>query len=126
MKVIKLVSLALLASLCFSCGTTISGSVYNNGETVSGSVSIGDLLTSIGSAISSDKGSTTEPSSTSSTTPPQTGTAEVEQLLGNPEKARTMLGWNPTETPFKELVREMVREDMKFVQREGCARRSFD
>jgi GDPmannose 4,6-dehydratase len=31
--------------------------------------------------------------------------AEVEQLLGDPTKARTLLGWNPTKTPFKELVK---------------------
>lgn len=31
--------------------------------------------------------------------------AEVEQLLGNPTKARTVLGWNPCKTPFPELVK---------------------
>ena len=34
--------------------------------------------------------------------------SEVEQLLGDPTKARTLLGWNPTSTPFEELVRIMV------------------
>ena len=29
--------------------------------------------------------------------------SEVEQLLGDPTKARTLLGWNPTYTPFEEL-----------------------
>ncbi len=43
--------------------------------------------------------------------------AEVEQLLGDPTKARTLLGWNPTKTPFKELVRIMVEHDMKFVRK---------
>ena len=38
--------------------------------------------------------------------------AEVEQLLGNPTKARTVLGWNPCKTPFPELVKIMVRHDM--------------
>lgn len=38
--------------------------------------------------------------------------AEVEQLLGNPAKARTRLGWNPTKTPFQELVRRMVAADV--------------
>ena len=42
---------------------------------------------------------------------------EVEQLLGDPTKARTMLGWNPTKTPFAELVRIMVEHDMKFVKK---------
>lgn len=42
---------------------------------------------------------------------------EVEQLLGDPTKARTLLGWNPTKTPFEELVRIMVEHDMKFVKK---------
>jgi GDPmannose 4,6-dehydratase len=42
--------------------------------------------------------------------------AEVEQLLGDPTKARTLLGWNPRKTSFEELVRLMVRHDMKFVK----------
>ncbi len=44
--------------------------------------------------------------------------AEVEQLLGNPTKARTTLGWNPTQTSFKELIRIMVVHDMKKVELE--------
>ena len=43
--------------------------------------------------------------------------AEVDQLLGNPAKAKQQLGWNPHKTPFPELVRIMVRHDMKFVRR---------
>jgi GDPmannose 4,6-dehydratase len=43
--------------------------------------------------------------------------AEVEQLLGDPTKARTLLGWNPTKTPFKELVKIMVQHDMRFVKK---------
>ncbi len=42
---------------------------------------------------------------------------EVEQLLGDPTKARTLLGWNPTKTSFEELVRIMVEHDMKFVRK---------
>ena len=38
--------------------------------------------------------------------------AEVEQLLGNPTKAKNILGWIP-KTTFKELVREMVEYDCK-------------
>lgn len=43
--------------------------------------------------------------------------AEVEQLLGDPTKARTLLGWNPSKTPFPELVKRMVRHDMEYVKR---------
>lgn len=39
--------------------------------------------------------------------------AEVEQLLGNPEKARRELGWNPRKTSFEDLVNIMVDADMK-------------
>lgn len=42
---------------------------------------------------------------------------EVDQLLGDPTKARTLLGWNPQKTSFEELVRIMVRHDMKFVRK---------
>ena len=42
---------------------------------------------------------------------------EVEQLLGDPTKARTLLGWNPTKTSFPELVKIMVEHDMGFVQK---------
>ena len=38
---------------------------------------------------------------------------EVEQLLGDPAKAKKILGWNPTQTSFKELVKLMVQHDFK-------------
>ena len=38
--------------------------------------------------------------------------AEVNQLLGDSTKAKTLLGWEP-KTTFKELVREMVENDCK-------------
>ena len=40
-------------------------------------------------------------------------------LWGDPTKARTKLGWNPTKTPFEELVKRMVRHDMEMVKREA-------
>ena len=40
---------------------------------------------------------------------------DVVNLLGDPAKARECLGWNPTRTPFRELVRIMVEHDMKKV-----------
>lgn len=43
--------------------------------------------------------------------------AEVEQLLGDPTKARTQLGWNPRKTTFEELVKIMVEHDMKYVKK---------
>lgn len=43
--------------------------------------------------------------------------AEVEQLLGDPTKAKTLLGWNPRKTSFEELVSIMVEHDMRFVRK---------
>ncbi|MEA5127281.1 MAG: GDP-mannose 4,6-dehydratase [Proteiniphilum sp.] len=43
--------------------------------------------------------------------------AEVEQLLGDPTKAKQILGWNPTKTSFPELVKRMVQHDMLFVKK---------
>lgn len=52
--------------------------------------------------------------------------AEVEQLLGDPTKAKTLLGWNPTKTSFAELVKIMVKADMKMVEKEDRIKKSFD
>jgi GDPmannose 4,6-dehydratase len=43
--------------------------------------------------------------------------AEVDQLLGNPAKAKAKLGWNPQKTTFEDLVKIMVQHDMKFVKK---------
>ena len=42
---------------------------------------------------------------------------EVENLLGNPEKAARVLGWKP-ETSFQNLIKEMVQKDVKIAERE--------
>jgi GDPmannose 4,6-dehydratase len=50
---------------------------------------------------------------------------EVETLLGDPTKAREKLGWVPRIT-FSELVREMMREDLKEAERDAlCSREGF-
>jgi GDPmannose 4,6-dehydratase len=46
---------------------------------------------------------------------------EVETLLGDPTKACEKLGWKPT-VGFKELVVEMVRDDVKEAQRDLLCR----
>lgn len=45
--------------------------------------------------------------------------AEVDELLGDPTKARTVLGWNPNRTSFDELVRRMVRADIELVAKQN-------
>ncbi len=52
--------------------------------------------------------------------------AEVEQLLGTPEKAKSVLGWNPTKTSFEKLVKIMVEHDLKKVSKEIEKVRMFD
>lgn len=37
---------------------------------------------------------------------------DVVNLLGNPAKARRLLGWDPSRTPFEQLVKKMVDADM--------------
>jgi GDPmannose 4,6-dehydratase len=47
---------------------------------------------------------------------------EVEALLGDATKAKEKLGWTPKIT-FKELVAEMVREDLKAAERDELIKR---
>lgn len=50
---------------------------------------------------------------------------EVETLLGDPSKAKANLGWSPKVT-FRELVSEMVRDDLKEAERDQlCKREGF-
>jgi GDPmannose 4,6-dehydratase len=44
--------------------------------------------------------------------------AEVDLLIGNPEKARKQLGWEP-KVRFKELVKIMVEADLKLAEHEA-------
>jgi len=47
---------------------------------------------------------------------------EVDTLLGDAAKARSKLGWQPR-TPFKQLVVEMVREDLKSAERDELVKK---
>jgi GDPmannose 4,6-dehydratase len=49
--------------------------------------------------------------------------AEVETLLGDPSKAKEKLGWAP-KISFTDLVKEMVREDLKNAQRDELMKRN--
>lgn len=42
--------------------------------------------------------------------------ADVEQLLGDPSKAKEKLGWNPHQTSFEELVKKMTEFDLNNVK----------
>jgi len=47
---------------------------------------------------------------------------EVDTLLGDPSKARARLGWR-ARTPFRQLVAEMVREDLKSAERDELVKK---
>jgi GDPmannose 4,6-dehydratase len=47
---------------------------------------------------------------------------EVETLLGDASKAKAKLGWSP-EISFADLVREMMREDLRGAERDDMCRR---
>lgn len=44
--------------------------------------------------------------------------ADVEELLGNPAKAREQLGWNPRATSFERLVEIMVDSDVELIKKD--------
>ena len=47
---------------------------------------------------------------------------EVDTLLGNPAKAKKLLGWNPSKTTFRELVKIMVEHDLDYVEKQKLLR----
>ena len=46
---------------------------------------------------------------------------DVVNLLGDASKAKRLLGWNPSKTPFSQLVRRMVENDMAKVASDDAA-----
>lgn len=44
--------------------------------------------------------------------------AEVDNLIGDPTKAKKVLGWNPAKTSFCELIKIMMKHDMEYVKAE--------
>lgn len=44
---------------------------------------------------------------------------DVDNLLGDPTKAKTLLGWNPRKTPYEELVRIMAEHDRNLARQEA-------
>lgn len=46
---------------------------------------------------------------------------DVDNLWGNPTKAKTILGWNPQKTSYEELVEIMARHDRKLAKQEKDA-----
>lgn len=49
---------------------------------------------------------------------------DVDNLLGDPSKAKDVLGWNPQQTSFDELVQLMMAHDYKLAQREAALKQA--
>ncbi len=49
---------------------------------------------------------------------------DVDNLLGDPAKAKRVLGWNPQKTDFDELVRLMMAHDCELARREAALKQS--
>lgn len=47
---------------------------------------------------------------------------DVDNLLGDPTKARTLLGWNPRRTSYEELIRIMAEHDRMLARQEAARR----
>lgn len=47
---------------------------------------------------------------------------DVDNLLGDPTKAKTKLGWNPQKTSYEDLCRIMAEHDLKLAKREKALR----
>ena len=47
---------------------------------------------------------------------------DVDNLWGDPTKAKTVLGWNPQKTSYEELVRIMAEHDLELARREAAAK----
>lgn len=48
---------------------------------------------------------------------------DVDTLLGDPTKAKTILGWNPRKTSYEELIKIMVRHDLELAKREAALKK---
>ena len=47
---------------------------------------------------------------------------DVDNLWGDPTRAKTVLGWNPQKTSYEELVRIMAEHDRRLAKREKAMR----
>lgn len=50
---------------------------------------------------------------------------DVDNLWGDPTKAKTVLGWNPQKTSYPELVRIMAEHDRELARREAAAKQAL-
>lgn len=51
---------------------------------------------------------------------------DVDNLWGDPTKAKTVLGWNPQKTSYEELVRIMAEHDRALAKEEAAIQRALN
>lgn len=51
---------------------------------------------------------------------------DVDNLWGDPTKAKTVLGWNPQKTGYEDLVRIMAEHDRKLAQKEAAIKKASE
>lgn len=51
---------------------------------------------------------------------------DVDNLWGDPTKAKTVLGWNPQKTSYEELVRIMAEHDRELAKKEAAVKRALE
>ena len=49
---------------------------------------------------------------------------DVDNLWGDPTKARTVLGWNPQKTSYDELIKIMATHDRKLAKQEKTLKKA--
>lgn len=49
---------------------------------------------------------------------------DVDNLWGDPSKAKTVLGWNPRKTSYEELIRIMAKHDRELAKREAVLKKA--
>ena len=50
---------------------------------------------------------------------------DVDNLLGDPTKARTLLGWEPQKTSYEELIRIMTEHDYRLAKKEAAGKETM-
>lgn len=51
---------------------------------------------------------------------------DVDNLWGDPTKAKTVLGWNPQKTSYEDLVRIMAEHDRELAKKEAAVKRALE
>ncbi len=51
---------------------------------------------------------------------------DVDNLWGDPTKAKTVLGWNPQKTSYDELIRIMAEHDRQLAKREATVKKALE